>query len=310
MSFTPAAAGASAVSSLAGNLQLYQLSQDVQRVANLAMASTVISGLGLVTALVGFAYVAKAIKRVDRSIAELTSTAEQIRDILQSQQRSQLLGAVDDYRLSSRQDQHRKELLLRAHRTFGDLAHYYKSRMGESSDLAEVQAAEGYFVIACLGRAICSSELGFWEPARDNLRDHCSDWRELARRHCESLLHLDSAEELLNQQYIEHIPSRTLVKLLDFAHDEDRGIDWLDDLRVPKKKKLQLRLPAKKVIPTETINFAKALQARDDVLQSYVEHFAFLADKKVSASQYALALEAERKQQGVDLLWVSQSEAA
>jgi len=62
-------------------------------------------------------------------------------------------------------------------------------------------------------------------------------------------------------------------------------------------------------IDRPTIDFAKKLKARDDVLQSYVAHYSFLADKKVSVTHFAHMLEQERERVGAELLWVEPATA-
>ena len=52
---------AAAASGIAGNIQLRNLSQDVQRVLNFTMANTALAGLGLATSIVGFGYLAARI---------------------------------------------------------------------------------------------------------------------------------------------------------------------------------------------------------------------------------------------------------
>jgi hypothetical protein len=64
-------------------------------------------------------------------------------------------------------------------------------------------------------------------------------------------------------------------------------------------------------IDDTTINYAKKLRARNEVLQSYVAHYSFLSEKKLSASAFGSLLEQQRTAFGADLLWVaSQAEPA
>jgi hypothetical protein len=300
--------GVGVASGLLGNIQLTSISQDVHQALNFAMTSTVLSGLNLATSIVGFTYLAARIAQVDQKLNALAKQAKEIKQILQSQQRSRLLAAVDNYRLSSKAEdaETRRQLLLQAQSLFGELAHHYKSQLKEHSALVEIEASEGYFVAACLGNAICTSDLGMGDAAGERLRHHYSDWTGLARQHCGKLLQLNDPVRLLDARYVEDLPAAMLVSLLDFAHRTNRGIGWIDDLRRALGKGTMLA-SAVRGIDKPVIEFAKGLRARDDVMQSYVAHFSFLADKKISATEFSAAIENMREREGAALLWVSQA---
>ena len=303
--------GVGAVSGLLGNVQLASLSQDVHKVLGFAMTSTVLSGLSLATSIVGFTYLAARVASVDQKLNTLTKQTKEIKQILQSQQRSRLLTAVDNYRLSSQtQDaETRRQLLLQAQSSFGELAHHYKAQMAELSALVEIEASEGYFVVALLGNAICTSDLGMGDAAGKTLQHHYSEWAGLARQHCGKLLQLNDPVRLLDARYVENLPSATLVNLLDFAHRTDRGIGWMDELRRSLGKGTMLA-SAVRGIDKPVIEFAKTLRARDEVMQSYVAHFSFLSKKGISATHFSKALEDMRAREGAELLWVAQATPA
>lgn len=294
------AAAGSMASGLAANVQIHALSQDVRRVLNVSMAATGLAGLGLATSLIGFPYLAARIKRVDQKVDKLT-------ELIKSREGAQLRQAVDDYRQSAEASEAtRKSMLLRAQGSFGELAHHYKSQLGTLTKLADIEGAEGYFVVACLGNAICSSELGLTGSASDQLTSHYRDWAELSRRHCSSLLKLSEPARLLDARYIEALPAATLVKLLDFANQDPRGMAWFDELRRALGTGTMIAGTVSR-IDSAAIEYAKSLQARDEVLESFVSLFDLLATKKLSVTAFAQAVEKERADSGADLVWVSES---
>lgn len=175
--------------------------------------------------------------------------------------------------------------------------------MAELKELQEREVSEDYFVIACLGNVICTSEIGLHEAARDDLVAHHAAWRTVARQQTASLLDLDDPARLLDGRYVEQLPAATLIALLDFARADPRGVAWMDELRQALSKTTML-VSATRTLDRDGIDFAKKLLARDTVIESYVAHYAFLAERKMSASAFSGMLEADREGLGADLLWV------
>jgi len=288
----PTLAGVAGVSSLVANAQLVSVSRDVQKVLTLAMANTALSGLGLATSIVGFVYLTTRINQIDRKLREIDADVKDIKRILQSSLRARLEGAVDSYRLAEVADdgETRKQLLMQSRTTFGELVHHYKAEFAEAARLEEAIVAEGHFNVACMGNAMSTSELGMGDAAARDLERHRNDWRDIARKRCAVLLDVKNGTRLLDGRYVDALPVATLARLLDFAHGRSRGYEWIDEIRRPLGK---MKLPDFSTLETPNIDFAKALQARDDVLDSYSAHFAFLASKKVSVTDYARALSAK-----------------
>ena len=296
----PALAGLAGASSLVANAQLVSLSRDVQKVLSFAMANTVLSGLGLATSIVGFVYLTTRINQIDSAFREIDADVKDIKRILQSSVRARLQGAVDSYRLAEATEDlgTRKDLLMQARHVFGELVHHYKAEFAESVKLEELVVAEGHFVVACIGNAMCTSDLGMCDAAARDLGVHHSDWQTIARRRCENLLDLNNATRLLDGRYVDALPTKTLIRVLDFAHGKKRGIGWIDEIRKPLGK---MKIPDFGGINEPSIEFAKSLQARDDVLDSYAAHLTFLAPKKVSVTEFARTISAKAPEDKRDL---------
>jgi len=285
----PALAGLASASSLVANAQLVSLSHAVQNVLNVAMANTVLSGLGLATSIVGFVYLTTRINQIDSKLREIDGDVKDIKRILQSSLRAQLQGAVDTYRLADGAEERstRKDLLMHARNAFGSLVHHYKSEFENGRKFDETVASEGYFIIACLGNAMSTSDLGMCDAAARDLKTHQADWRTIARKRCETLLDLGNPTRLLDGQYVEALPTSTLIRVLDFAHGKRLGIKRIDEMR---RTSGAMKLPKFGDIDESSIEFAKSLQARDDILDSYSAHLSFLASKKVSVTDFARAI--------------------
>ena len=306
---TMATAAVGAASSLVANAQLVSLSKDVHQVLQVAMAGTALAGLGLATSIVGFVYLIKRVNEIDDKLNSLKVAVKQVQQILQSMQQANLLAAIDTYKLAGETDDagQRQALLMNARSEFSQLTHYYKAQIKSLTDLAETEVAEGYFVVACLGNAICTSDLGMGDAAAKDLLRHYKDWKALARQHCIQLLELKSPTRLLDGRYVDDLPAATLIDVLDFARGEERGIEWLDELRRPLGI---VKVPNIVNIDKPKVEFAKALTARNHVLDSFVAHFDYLASNKIPATEFSRALEDKAQPGHAVLNWVEQPVAA
>ena len=296
----PALAGLASASSLVANAQLVSLSRDVQKVLSFAMANTVLSGLGLATSIVGFVYLTTRINQIDSKLREIDADVKDIKRILQSSQRARLQGAVDSYRLAEATEDlgTRKDLLMQARNSFGELVYFYKAEFAECAKLEETVVAEGHFVVACVGNAMATSDLGMCDAAARDLAGHHGDWRAIARKRCEQMLDLKYATRLLDGRYVDALPVKTLIRVLDFAHGKKRGIGWIDEIRKPLGR---MKIPDFSGIDDSRIDFAKSLQARDDILESYAAHLTFLAPKKVSVTDFARVISVKMPDEKRDL---------
>lgn len=149
----------------------------------------------------------------------------------------------------------------------------------------EQQAIEGSYTIALLGGALATSELGLGPQAATDFAQGVSAWGQHARAFCLSAVVRDAPEHLLHHRYQAQLPARQLCALLDFAHDTQHRLDWLNMLRAREANAPVLRLPTA-TLEANTLEFAKMLSARHEVLQAYAAHFQFLAEHRLSASAF------------------------
>lgn len=298
--------GIGLITELATAYQLNTISRDVQKVLNVSLVNTALSGLTLATSLVGFTYMAAKLHQVNGKLDALAKQSKEIKQFLQSGNEAKLRAAIDDFRHSTQapDSETRRHLLLKAKGLFTELAHHSTAQLHLLTEVGAVEATEDFFMLASIGGVLCTSDLGMHAAARDDLIRYHQEWTVVARHHCNRLLHLDDPGRLLDARYVEPLPAQTLVRLLDFAKASDKGIAWIDDLRHSTGKTTMLT-SALRQLDRPAIDFAKKLHARDDVLQSYVAHYSFLAEKQVSATQFSNLLEDERLRDGAELLWVT-----
>ncbi len=291
---------------LATAYQLQNISRDVQSVLNLSLVNTALSGLTLATSIVGFVYLAAKMKQVNGKLDALAKQSKEIKDFLQAGNDAKLRAAIDDFRHSTQapDSDTRRHLLLKAKGSFTELAHHSTAQLHSLTDVAAIEATEDFFILACMGAVLCTSDLGMYIAARDDLARYRQEWSTVARLHCRRLLQLDDPGRLLDARYVESLPAQTIVEILDFAKSTNKGITWIDDLRKSTGTTTMLS-SALRQLDKPTIDFAKKLHARSDVLDSYAAHYAFLADKKVSATHFAATLEDARARVDAPMLWVT-----
>lgn len=319
--------GPAMLASLAGSVtnvgQFYMLSRDVQAVQqsvnsvlSLSMATTVLSGLGLATSIAGFAYLSRRLSRIDAKLNALEKQVREIRTLIQSQQKAQLLAAIDYLRQAETtlDERLRHDLLMQAKAGFTTLTHYYRELWAEAAEIAQVEGVDEYFTLAFTGAALAASELGMRDAAWSDLTRHYEEWRVLARRHCGRLLVGDDPQRLLAASLVRDLPARDLVATLDFVNGTERGIGWIDDLRgqstsIVSKARSALPNRVQRMISSRdekpAIELSSRLRARDVVLNADAAHFGFLAEKKISASWFSAAMNESLIAQGNEPICIS-----
>lgn len=291
-------------------IQLQALSTNVaavkaatEQVLNYSIAATALSGLGLVTSVTGFAFLATRIKRIDQRLSAIEKQTKAIKQFLQSTQRAQLMTAVDHLRLSQQatDGETRRHLLLQSKQLFTTLAHHYKVQLGEIDDITELSATEDCYVLASIGSVMAMSDLGMGDAAREEMLRHYADWRAIARKHCGKLLLKDDPARLLDARYVRSVPAANLIRFLDFTNDTNRGVQWFDELRLTLDKTTLVR-SAISVIEPSHVEYANKLLVKDEVLQGFNAHMGFLAEKKLSLSYFAQRVEQIRELEGAKYL--------
>lgn len=310
--------GVGTISNVIANGQIWQLSKNVAQVQasintllNVSMAGTALSGLGLVTSLAGFTYLKKRFDQVDTKLAELARDVKDIKDWLASLQKSNLMFAIDciTHAETAKDESLRRDMLLQGKREFSTLMHQYKDQWVRCRTADEIQAVNDLYTLAMLGYATVCSDLGIGEDAARDIRGNCLDWSTQARAHIKTILQLDRPGRFLAPEYVEDLPTRELVALLDFANQTERGIEWVDDLRTNYKKHSSLfdSLPTSRRSGddlSKRLAIAQSLRARADVLDANVSHYDFLQGKQISATTFQKQLEQARKESGAEAICV------
>ena len=305
--------GSGVIGSIVNGIQLASLSSDVaavkaatEQILNYSVATTVFSGLGLVTALTGFAFVSARLNRIDEKLKSVEKKIDEIQEFLNSTQRARMLAAIDGLsdapRTTSVGAQH--DLLMQSRNTFKELTYLYHSIQEEGNkDIRVLTANHDYYVLACIGNVMATSELGMADVARDEMQKHYQNWLNISRKHCKNLLLGNNPARLLDSQYVESMRTTVLIKALDFANGTQRGIQWIDDLRktLPVPGIASIFSSESRIDPLVTEYVIKLL-ATDNVLQGIVAQTDFLVDRKMSLSFFAHQAEKLHKRLNAEYL--------
>ncbi len=278
-SLTP---GLGLISQVVQGYQLHALSQTVQQVLAVSLVNTALSGLGLATSLVGFVYLSRKLTRIEAEIAV-------IKGWLQSSDEGQLRAAISDMKhaLQTSDVETKRQALGRAKAAFTALAHHFRAQAAASSHPKTVGVFEDYSVTAAMGAMMATSELeGLENAASEDFHAYRMEWKAMARDQMHSLLDLENSSHLLDARYVDRLPASELVRLLEFAHDDARGLRWIDDLRKGYGKTGALT-SGWRPISDDCITLASRLRAREDVLGSFEEHVRFVGTRRLSVAKFA-----------------------
>ncbi len=286
LNFVP---GLSFIPDLIQGYQLHALGQEVQKVMTLAMASTALSGLGLVATAGSTIYLSKRMDRIEDQIA-------QVKGWLMSTTEGQLKSAIKNlsHSAAARDGQTRKALLHAAKSSFAEVAHVYMSQASKATKLDEVEVFEDYATTAMLGAVLCTSDLGLHDSAHEDMLTYHREWADIARVQTKRMLGLSDPSRLLDGRYVELLPAAELVSVLDFANDQTLGIAWVDQLRAGYGKTTAITSSVF-TVDDPTLRYVRRLRARHDVLQGYSSHFEFLAAKRLSAGEFSKTVDLQLK---------------
>lgn len=288
--------GLDVLSSAVANGQLLMLARDVKglqsavsSVLNVAATGAVLSGVGLVVSIAGFAYLSKRFEQLERLLGD-------VRELVETRNLADLKAALGYMKnaedIDSVSHDNRRSLLLEAQKNFSTLAHLYGDLWGKTEDPKQIRALESFYTLAFTGASIANSELGMHVIAARQFGEHLDQWKKTARDQVRERV---LGKDLLRSVSTQVITTSQFVNLLDFANDSKRGIDWLDDLRPKETNSWIPHFPKTISNPWEKsdlnmIETAKLWQQRSAVLESHESHLTFLAEKKQSVGQFSRML--------------------
>jgi hypothetical protein len=301
--------GLDVLSSLVGNRQIYLMAKDlsevrlaISSVLSISAAGSVLSGLGLVATVAGFAF-------LNRRIGEVQRRVEKIGQVMAVQQLAVLKGATDNLRHAelTLDSETRRGLLLDAKRDFAQCSHFYGDQYANAVAIEEAAVMGDCYALSAVGTSTALSELGMYDVAAVDFEGQVERWTPLSRAHVLREFVGENRYRLIHEELVERLPAEELVQTLDFAYEDQKAWGWIDKLRKEKAdqakaagfKGIPMPWPKSSDLPSDgAIGLAAALRAKHGALEAYAEHLRFLATKKISATAFALAAESARKESG------------
>ncbi|HEX8601085.1 MAG TPA: hypothetical protein VF774_00430 [Pseudoduganella sp.] len=287
--------GASPLSALVeavNTVQLYKIGQSVAnletataQLINLAQGTAILSGLTLAVSVGGFGLLLSRLTRLEKKLGELAKDVKAIHSFLQSQERAALNNALQTLSVLTREQDEkiRIPLLVNARQAIGTIHQRYRDQLRGANAIEEVLAIEEYFSTTALSHALCTAELGMQSAAATELNGAHLFWREEVRRISKTLILCDPQRFLTSAH--KNVKTEELVDWLDFAHDSQHGIGWIDVLR---EQSSSFRLPK---FGTDTtgdmaIDLIRKFHARDKVFAGYTAQYQYLAKHGIFPSEH------------------------
>jgi len=290
-------------------LELKRVEGQLSTLLNTTADATSLSGLSLVVSLGGFAFLSRKLHELNSTLDTIEQNSKKTLPFRETMQYIQLEAAVVTLRhaIETTDANTRHASLVSSKNEFGQLIPQYARLMSKLNELNELQTLDDGHLIAMIGRAQATSDLGMGQVALDDFTTHRLAWQNLARELCRSKALKKDPQRLIHHRFLASMPTTSLTKLLDFAHQISKGAEWLDDLRKMESEASFFRLPKFESEDNELI-FARRLVARDEILSGFQSHLKFLHENDIRSCDYqAKVKELIEAQTGSDPLWITQA---
>jgi hypothetical protein len=312
-------APASGILETVNTYQLHKLSgvltASTQQVLQIATNNMILSGLNLAVTAVGFAVLYEKLKKLDGKLNEIQKEVKAIRTLLELEERARFAAALRDLLniVNVQNTEHRNTLLFNSKNVLAPISLKYKELLAGADTIETAMAFEEYFCLASLAHARCLAELGMLEMARRDIEETNEFWKEQARRIANYLLLGKYPECFLFSDFSQNVPVSILVEWLDFVRGEEKGYEWIDELRnktkpwYPEDDDVNMSVAEKTItsildmviihtgnnktraIDKETeivIPSFQKLVARNNVLDGYVTQYELLEKHNITPNEF------------------------
>lgn len=306
--------------------QVSSLSAATHNVLQLAAGTALLSGLGLAVSSIGFLAVNKKLTTIDKNLKEIQKDVKAIREFLELKERSELRAALTDLlKVGDMKDVSiRNKILSDRRQTLMALNEKYKELFAHAQTLGIMSANEEYFALTGLAYIRCSAELGMHNVAQKEIQELLEFWQKHARRIVDEHLLGQHPERFLASDFAEDVPISALATWLDFAKSEEKGYEWIDELRKDMnqrwyKKNWQkltqgglsrsvgIGLDKEKdvIIPT-----LQKFVARQSIFEGYVSQYEMLAEYCMTPSELEKQIAQLPEESAVDGHYILQPKEA
>jgi len=295
-------APASGLISAFNTYQLHNIGTNVKVIMGLAQNTMILSGLTLAASAAGFLFLNRRLNKVDEKLGELAKDINYIKQFLELNERSRLATALNTISALNEVENEntRHSLLISCRQTLGEINEKYKMLMLNKHHVNDILPIEEYYTATALGHALCSAELGMYEQAANDIKTFHANWNLSVRNFVNESVLSKNPQRLLSDQYSKKISSQEIFSWIDFAKEEERGIDQLDDLRFLKYRPRIFSKPSQDEI--RSIEVARKLVARNEIIQGYSDQYRYYASIKKKPSElqkYFDSLSADASNEGI-----------
>ncbi len=292
--------------------QLSRVGATTQTILEMASGTMALSGLNLAVNVIGFAIIYQKLKRLESQLNRIEKEVKAIHELLEIEERARLAAALEDLvnAMQSQKLDDRRELLFYAKGVLAPIRLKYKELLSKTDSLEVSLGYEEYFVLTSLAHTRCLAELGMLDTARHSLENDVVFWKNESRRIARDLLLGENPERFLFSDFVENVPVANLIDWMDFAHDEEKGYEQLNDLRamttgwytgidkkeigrktgralsnigqkLSRKTDAELDWQLNKVVPS-----LQKLVARNNVLDGYISQYQYLEEQNLLPSTF------------------------
>lgn len=214
--------------------QISSLSQTTEQVLSIVTGTALLSGLSLTVSCIGFAAINKKLNIIDDKLKTIQQDVKAIKYFLESQERARLLAALNALLKIDNKTaiEHRHTILHNSRNTLAEINMRYRELMSEADSIETAMTYEEYFSLTALAQVRCTAELGIFDIACKEIEEINLFWQYQARRIAKEMLLGVYPERFLATDFVEAVSITELVEWLDFVYEKNKGLTWIDDLRL------------------------------------------------------------------------------
>ncbi len=290
------------ISIISQGINIYQLQRKTNKligitdqVLEVSTRTMTIANLNLAVTAAGFTSLHQRLNVLEKRLAELQAKFKAFRTLLELEERARINAAFQALLNIDKinDSENRRQILIQQIQVFAETNLKYKELLTQVDDSRRTAMAyEEYFSLTALAHARCHAELGELDMARRFLENTYSFWQGQTRRVAKDLLLVRYPERFLFSDYVEEVPVSVLAEWCDFVYNEEKGYEWIDELRkktIPwyAKKDFskidsgKLRREKERVIPA-----LSKLVARNNLFQGYIAEYDLLESQKITPSEF------------------------
>lgn len=266
----------------------------------LSTGTMLLSGLTLAVSAAGFAFLNEKLNKIDEKLEELKKRVQEIKNFLKTKQRSELIDALKVLQsvADAPSEETRRQLLTQSRTTLGQLHQHYKAEFIDAETEGMVSASEEYFTVTAIGQALCWAELDMFPTAASDLDESYECWSAHCRKIAKEKLLRTDPERFLCRRYAGSVRTDELIDWMEFAHGDEKGIAWIDDLRTKPSADSWFNSSLSRDEHLE-VELFRRLASRNRIYKGYCAQYHYFKEQKVRPSAYQQQIEKLDKSQMV-----------